>query len=356
MSSENNSSIPPDEYEVEDILDFRVVPIYNYKKRKYFNEKQYLIKWVGYEETTWEPESNLEHCPKILKAFKKRIEKKNKKKNKKSSKNSSLNRSISSVSQIQDLTTFLSSPIFFISNEKKFKEENYLSCNKRQKSKNIPKINKNTPQRKKNSSNKKETPKFKTEDLSRALSDIKKNVVDLSFTKDEEKEESKNSFKGNLAKYDPYNSHGDFANNPSYKKFGPSFEEVFCFGNPIKNKITVFKREYTSKKRKKSIIYSLINLSDDEEDIKQEDKNDEKINNHSDMSNNNMGSKIESLKILNLKRHSCNKGKNVLIDAKINIIEKPSYQNKYLNQSSNEEIKNYYQNKLNFIFEGKNIE
>ncbi len=118
----------------------------------------------------------------------------------------------------------------------------------------------------------------------------------------------------------------------------------------------MFKREYTSKKRKKSIIYSLINLSDDEEDIKQEDKNDEKINNHSDMSNNNMGSKIESLKILNLKRHSCNKGKNVLIDAKINIIEKPSYQNKYLNQSSNEEIKNYYQNKLNFIFEGKNIE
>ncbi len=76
MSSENNSSIPPDEYEVEDILDFRVVPIYNYKKRKYFNEKQYLIKWVGYEETNWETESNLEHCPKILKAFKKRIEKK----------------------------------------------------------------------------------------------------------------------------------------------------------------------------------------------------------------------------------------------------------------------------------------
>ena len=54
---DDNLQPPPDiidgeeEYEVEAILDHRGG---NHK-----NQQQYLVKWKGYPETTWEPQSNL---------------------------------------------------------------------------------------------------------------------------------------------------------------------------------------------------------------------------------------------------------------------------------------------------------
>jgi hypothetical protein len=49
------------EYAVEDILDVRVTR----------GKRMFLVKWEGYpiQEATWEPESNLSNCPKILADF-----------------------------------------------------------------------------------------------------------------------------------------------------------------------------------------------------------------------------------------------------------------------------------------------
>jgi hypothetical protein len=54
-----------DEYEVEDILDERQVR----------NQKQYLVKWLGYpsSENTWEPTRNLRNCQDKLREYRKRI-------------------------------------------------------------------------------------------------------------------------------------------------------------------------------------------------------------------------------------------------------------------------------------------
>jgi len=51
LQQEDNKVEEEEEYKVEKILDHR-------KKNK---ENQYLVKWVGYEEPTWEREPNLEH-------------------------------------------------------------------------------------------------------------------------------------------------------------------------------------------------------------------------------------------------------------------------------------------------------
>lgn len=51
------------EYEVENIL----------KKRVSKGQVQYLVKWYGYNEMTWEPEKNLTNCKKMLKKFKKSL-------------------------------------------------------------------------------------------------------------------------------------------------------------------------------------------------------------------------------------------------------------------------------------------
>ena len=52
------------EYEVEDILDYRLSR----------TGPEYLVKWLGYPvfESTWEPAANLTNCPDILAAFKAR--------------------------------------------------------------------------------------------------------------------------------------------------------------------------------------------------------------------------------------------------------------------------------------------
>lgn len=49
-----------EEYIVENITDWR------YDAQ--FQRKEFLIKWKGYSEQTWEPEENL-HCPHILEQF-----------------------------------------------------------------------------------------------------------------------------------------------------------------------------------------------------------------------------------------------------------------------------------------------
>jgi hypothetical protein len=52
---------PTQEYEVENILEHSI---------NNMDEMFYLIKWVGYEEPTWEPEKNLNHCQKKLILYK----------------------------------------------------------------------------------------------------------------------------------------------------------------------------------------------------------------------------------------------------------------------------------------------
>ena len=46
-------------YEVETILDSRV-------RRK---KLQYLVRWTGYDDTTWEPIENLDNCKDLLLEF-----------------------------------------------------------------------------------------------------------------------------------------------------------------------------------------------------------------------------------------------------------------------------------------------
>ena len=70
--------IPDIEYEVEKIVDCRYKKTKDPKTKKWKTEKHYLIKWVGFEVNTWEPEENLTNCQEILKEFKNQ-KKKNKK-------------------------------------------------------------------------------------------------------------------------------------------------------------------------------------------------------------------------------------------------------------------------------------
>jgi len=65
MTSKKSSSSPeldeaPEEYVVEKIIECRMKN----------GAKEYLLKWIGYDDkdNTWEPESNLD-CPSLIKAF-----------------------------------------------------------------------------------------------------------------------------------------------------------------------------------------------------------------------------------------------------------------------------------------------
>ncbi|MGH2639667.1 MAG: chromo domain-containing protein, partial [Rhabdochlamydiaceae bacterium] len=48
-----------EEHEVEEILD----------SRRSRNRIQYLVKWTGYHDPTWEPSQNVTHCYELLRAF-----------------------------------------------------------------------------------------------------------------------------------------------------------------------------------------------------------------------------------------------------------------------------------------------
>ena len=73
------STVIEEEYEVEKILKVRnKKKARKGKKMKFI--KEYLIKWVGYDSPTWEPEENLENCQELLKDF---LQEEDNKKNKK---------------------------------------------------------------------------------------------------------------------------------------------------------------------------------------------------------------------------------------------------------------------------------
>ena len=86
MEFSQKKEIPLKEWEVEKILEERKKRKKNEKTGKYKYIKEYLIKWVGYEYPSWEPEENLENCQESIKDFKLKklqIKKKKKKKRKK---------------------------------------------------------------------------------------------------------------------------------------------------------------------------------------------------------------------------------------------------------------------------------
>lgn len=51
-----------EEYEVEAILDHK-------HDRRFSKPLRYLVKWLGYNDTTWEPVDNLDHAPQIWEAY-----------------------------------------------------------------------------------------------------------------------------------------------------------------------------------------------------------------------------------------------------------------------------------------------
>ena len=57
------------EWEVEKILKERPKRRKNPKTGRMEFIKEYLVKWVGYNKPSWEPEENLEHSKEILKDF-----------------------------------------------------------------------------------------------------------------------------------------------------------------------------------------------------------------------------------------------------------------------------------------------
>ena len=65
-SEESYVNFPESEYEVENILDHKRRRKFNFETKEYYYIKEYLIKWAGYDETTWEPEENLQNCQELL--------------------------------------------------------------------------------------------------------------------------------------------------------------------------------------------------------------------------------------------------------------------------------------------------
>jgi len=57
------------EWEVEKIILHRTRTVKNLKTKKLEQKKEYLLKWKGYENPTWEPEENLANCQKLLKEY-----------------------------------------------------------------------------------------------------------------------------------------------------------------------------------------------------------------------------------------------------------------------------------------------
>ena len=82
MESVEFSNLTQSEYEVEQILTYRRKRKYIEESKKYFYIKEYLIKWTGYDETTWEPEDNLLHCQELLGEYWENLEKEKLKKRK----------------------------------------------------------------------------------------------------------------------------------------------------------------------------------------------------------------------------------------------------------------------------------
>ena len=69
LSIEENSKEEEEEWEVEKILKERSKRVKDKKTGRYVATKEYLVKWLGFDKPTWEPEENLENCQDILKDF-----------------------------------------------------------------------------------------------------------------------------------------------------------------------------------------------------------------------------------------------------------------------------------------------
>ena len=67
--SESNEDNSQEEYEVKKILRQRKIQKIDKKTGRVIEVTEYLVKWVGYKNPTWEPEENLEHCHDLLKEF-----------------------------------------------------------------------------------------------------------------------------------------------------------------------------------------------------------------------------------------------------------------------------------------------
>ena len=66
---------PNQEYEVERITDMRTFQKQNKITKKFELITEFLVKWVGYEQLTWEPLENLDNCKELLNDFLKKQEK-----------------------------------------------------------------------------------------------------------------------------------------------------------------------------------------------------------------------------------------------------------------------------------------
>ena len=58
-----------EEWEVESIKKERTKKVKDKETGRTKYVKEYLVKWLGYEDPTWEPEENLENCQELLKDF-----------------------------------------------------------------------------------------------------------------------------------------------------------------------------------------------------------------------------------------------------------------------------------------------
>lgn len=61
------------EYEVEKIIGHKIKKKKDKRTKKFYYQKEYLVKWVGYTKPTWEPESNLDNCQELLNEYKLKI-------------------------------------------------------------------------------------------------------------------------------------------------------------------------------------------------------------------------------------------------------------------------------------------
>ena len=92
------------EYEVERITDMRSYQKQNKITKKFEVVTEYLVKWVGYEELTWEPLSNLDNCKILLGEFFKKKEKEKEKKIKEEKKNNKKEKQEKKISQKRSQT------------------------------------------------------------------------------------------------------------------------------------------------------------------------------------------------------------------------------------------------------------
>lgn len=235
-------NIPQDEYEVEAILDCRDVPkiVPISKKNKVL--KEYLIKWKGYDEETWEPESNLEHCQAILKKFKKKMRIQKLIMGRKQKKAKKIQFTQNEFHTNYEL--FVNKNIFH-SSPKKTKSgllQNPKSCLKTPKFNSLFHPNKNKSVKKNNSfsssKDEKKNPNFKEEEFTNSktiITEYKYNSEFFQMQKIEKIDEKRNTF------FKSENINNNYPRAPKkssipinidFQKFGPSFLEIM---NSTKN-------------------------------------------------------------------------------------------------------------------------